>query len=320
MRLLFDNRDPEMRTHSAQIELIEPAPSEAGAGADVTLKIKVACAQGCDLHAMPLTVTDPHGAESTVVLLGTEGAADQVADLVLKIPKRAGAHAWCVSLAAQERDAVLHEASPLRISVHARAHDTSLAVWDIPSPVVAGERFEVKAGAKSSADCDLVARKIEIYNETGNVAAGGALSATPFPGTRALYWTAVELVAPTGEGLHNWSARFEAADLDLPHEGTSASFSFMVVPRPEHNLTVEIIEKASRTPIADAEVRLGPFRGKSGVDGAASIAVPTGIFDLHLWKVGYDAPALKVEVTMDLTVRIEAEIVPEENPDAIWKM
>ena len=40
-------------------------------------------------------------------------------------------------------------------------HQVSLAVWDVPATVVAGERFAIRAGATSSAGCDLRGRRIE---------------------------------------------------------------------------------------------------------------------------------------------------------------
>src|SRR5262249_27265849 len=148
-------------------------------------------------------------------------------------------------------------------SVHAKAHDTSLAVWDIPSPLVAGERFAIKVGAKSSAACELAGRGIEICDDAGTVVARTKLNATPLAGTSALYWADVALTAPTAERLHIWSARFDAAELDLPHEGAAASFSFLIGPKREHQLSVKVMERESNTPVVDAEVLIGPYRGRT---------------------------------------------------------
>ena len=65
------------------------------------------------------------------------------------------------------------------------SHRISLAVWDIPPTVVAGERFTIKAGAKSSAGCHLGGRRIEACDAAGAVIASGKLSAAPWPGTRS---------------------------------------------------------------------------------------------------------------------------------------
>jgi hypothetical protein len=48
--------------------------------------------------------------------------------------------------------------------------------------------------------------------------------------------------------------------------------------------------------------------------------MPKGTYDLTIWKVGYDAPSQIVDVSEDISIQIEAEIVPPENPDAAWIM
>mgnify|MGYP003343211856 CR=1 FL=1 len=72
----------------------------------------------------------------------------------------------------------------------------SLAVWDVPMPVVAGERFTMKVGAKSSAGHSLTHRKVEVCTAAGSVVASGVLGEAPLAGTEALYWTALEAPAP----------------------------------------------------------------------------------------------------------------------------
>jgi len=305
--------------HATQIELVEPPVSEVLVGADVALSVKVSCAEDCDLRALSLRVVGPEGEESAHALTAADGEAASTADLMLKIPPRVGEHTWIVSLAAPDTG-VRHEASALAISFHAKAHDTSLAAWDISSPVVAGERVIVKVGAKSSAACALSGRRIEVCDATGMVVAHGALGVTPWPGTSALYWAEMDFCAPAETGLCIWTVRFDPADLDLPHQGTATQFSLVVVPRPEHRLTVTVIEEGTETPIPDVQVVLGPYRGATDANGSAVIALPKGSYDIHIWKVGFEAAARSVEIDADLAVAIEAAIVPEEDPDAIWKM
>jgi hypothetical protein len=195
---------------------------------------------------------------------------------------------------------------------------TSLAVWDIPSPVTPGERFTVKIGAKSAADCSLRGKAIAVCDEAGAVIACGALKATPWPGTAALYWTEVELTAPAQPGVARWSARFAADDVELPHQGTTTAFSTAVVGRPEHRLTVTLLESGTGVPLDDVQVSLGPYRAATGRSGRADMDVAKGSYQLSAWKVGYAASIRTVEIDADAAVRIEAVIVPEEHPDAIW--
>src|SRR5262249_42592682 len=152
----------------------------------------------------------------------------------------------------------------------------------------------IKVGAKSSAACALSGRRIEVRDATGAVAAHGALGAAPWPGTSALYWTEVGFCAPAETGVCIWTVRFDPAELDLPHQGTAAQFSLVVVPRPEHRLTVTVLEQGTETPIPDVQIVLGPYRGATDAKGSAVIALPTGRYDIHIWKVGFEAAAQSV--------------------------
>jgi carboxypeptidase family protein len=196
----------------------------------------------------------------------------------------------------------------------------SLAVWDIPSPVVAGERFAIKVGAKSSAEIALTGSGIEICDGGGIALAQGYLAAAPLPGTSALYWVELEVPAPAAPGMHAWSARFAPVDLALEHKDAIYKFDVLVVPPPEHRLTVRVVERDSETPIEDAQVRLGAYRAATDRSGHAEIALPKGSYNLTVWKVGYEAPQTSVEMTADLTLEVAVAPVPEENPDAAWMM
>src|SRR3954470_11760706 len=91
-------------------------------------------------------------------------------------------------------------------------HQTSLAVWDIPTPA-AGERFCIKVGAKSSAGSAFGGRPVEVLDGEAVVAIG-RLGDTPWPGTDALFWAEIELQAPDQPGFMAFSVRFDAAELD----------------------------------------------------------------------------------------------------------
>ena len=216
-------------------------------------------------------------------------------------------------------EVVDHDAAPGE-PVQVEPQATSLAVWSVPSPVVTGEHFAIKVGAKSTADCALAGLAIEVCDHTGTIAARGCLRDLPLPGTGALYWTELELTAPANEGVATWSVRFAPAGLDLPHEDAATEFTVAVVRATEHVLTVKVIEKETAAPIADVELRLGAFRGTTGASGIAAIRMPKGRHELQLWKVGYEAPRQPVEISADAFIEVEASTVPEEDPDARWKM
>ena len=111
-----------------------------------------------------------------------------------------GEYSWTLVFPKHEAEGVVHEEGSLPITVKTLAHDTSLAVWGVPSPIVIDHPFRIHVGATCSAGCDLKGKEIQICDETGASIARGNLGETPWDGTRALYWTEVDLVAPAREG------------------------------------------------------------------------------------------------------------------------
>jgi hypothetical protein len=309
----------ELHTHATTVEVIEPAPPEVAAGAHVVLKVKLSCAAGCDLGGMPIKVAAAEGAivESNI---GAVAASGEATDIVLKAPSRVGEHVWSVVFGPHEVAGVRHDEATLPVRISTIPNATSLAVWAIPSPVVMGERFAIKVGAKSSAGVALTGGTVGVCDEFGAAVARGCLGATPLPGTSALYWTDIELLAPVTEGLRAWSVKFEPQELELPHESASTTFSVSIVRPPEHRLTIKVIEKDTAAPIANAQVRLGVFRGATDQSGLAQVDMPRGTYDLNVWKVGYEAPTKTVELNENISVEVEVLSVPEENPDAAWLM
>jgi hypothetical protein len=307
----------DAQTHSTTIALSEPAPSDVAVGSDFVLKLEVSCPAGCDLGGMPLSVTAPDGQVSTMAAHDQNG---ETREITLQAPMRVGEQTWSLRLGPHESAGILHAECTLPVCVMVKPHATSLAVWAVPSPVVMGERFTIKVGAKSSGGCALEGRKIVISDTTGAVIGEGSLGEVPWPGTGALYWTDVELPAPAQEGLFWCTVSFAADAIETPHEGAASRFSVAIVKPPEHRLTVKVLEKDTNAPIEDAQVRLGPYGAATDPSGQAEVAMPKGTFDLTVWKVGYETPIMTVDVQNDVTVQVEAVIVPPENPDAAWIM
>jgi uncharacterized membrane protein len=317
-----------MQTHSTRVELSEPLQPELAVGSDFVVKVRVWCPAGCDVSRIPIAVDGPDGLAVTIAPrsdhdpaeAGVAPGDDNLRDLALKAPAQVGEHVWTVRFPPHESDGVRHAECALPVCVRTTPHATSLAVWAVPSPVVMGERFRIKVGAKSAAGCELRTKKIAVYDQAGAVIAQASLQDAPWPGTSALYWTEVEVPAPSREGMSWFTVNFAAADIATPHEPSSSKFSVAIVRPPEHRLTVEVLEQDSKAPIEDAQVRLGAYRAVTDPSGRAEVAMPKGSYDLTVWKVGYEAPGKTVDVHEDASVRVEAAIVPPENPDAAWLM
>ena len=190
-------------------------------------------------------------------------------------------------------------------------------MWDIPSPVVVGTSFRIKIGARSSGACPLKGAAVDVRNQNGERVAAGTLGDSPWTGTAALYWTEVEVTAPTFDGIASWSVAFAPVGVDVPHNEGSATFTFAVVQPPQHTVAVTVIEKESRQPLEGAVVRVGPHRGSTDECGVANVRVPAGTFDVVAWKVGYLPPSATVDVAADVSVQLEAEIREEDNPWAL---
>jgi len=189
-------------------------------------------------------------------------------------------------------------------------HKTSIAVWDVPSPVAMNCSFKVKVGMQCSATCRLTGQAVDVRDQAGAKIGEGKLGETPWTGTSALYWAEIELAAPGTEGVSFRSVNFTAAELELPHEGVSATFSFRTDKPPEHRVTVKVIERKTEAPVEDVEVLLGFYRASTDERGAVTIGLPKGTYELSIRKDGYTAQPMSVDVRDDLTVQVEALTAP----------
>lgn len=202
----------------------------------------------------------------------------------------------------------MHGESSTTLSFVVKEHRTSVAVWDVPSPVAVHASFAIKVGVKCSAGCELADQKVEVRDQAGSAVTSGIWEADPWPGTSGLFWSEVQLEAPDDEAYHRWMVRFPRPDLELAHEEASFAFGFKSAPPPEHTVTVEVTGKDTKSPIEKARVIVNPYRAQTDESRVARVAVPKGEYDLYAAMDGYATFKKTVEVTGDLT--IEAELVP----------
>jgi hypothetical protein len=184
------------------------------------------------------------------------------------------------------------------------SHDTSVAVWDIPSPVVRDRPCCVKVGLACSGGCALNGYEITVHDTDGTLLSAARLSDTAWPGSDALYWAHVELPALGPEGRRNLQVR-----CNEDRHSVSAPFSFTIAGQPEHAVRIVAIDAASGAPIDRVELRLGAFRATTGDDGIATVAVPGGAYEVILWKVGYQASPVTIAVSEDVRVAVPMEVV-----------
>ena len=307
------------RAHPTTVALSRPPAAEIDAGTDIVLQVKVSCPHGCDLRERMIDIIAPDGTVAASSRLAEfANNVNETAEFAFTAPEEVGEHSWTVVFAEHRAEGLVHEQGVRQVTVRTLAHDTSLAVWGVPSPIVIQDPFRIQVGATCSAGCVLSGKEIEIFDEIGVSIARATLGETPWDGTRALYWTEVDLVAPAREGSTSRSVTFAPTELRLPHGGASARFGFETVRPPQHSVAVKIVQKDAGTPVEDAQVRLGVYFAYSDANGVATVAMPEGTYSLDVLKTGFEAPSQVLDVHGDVTVEVEVAAVPQENPDAYW--
>ena len=233
----------------------EPLPLEVPAGDSVAVTARASCPDGRDRTGMAIAVTAPDGQAAAHAFAVHADGASETAVIPLAAPPRVGVHVFRFTLPPHEIAGTHYAEAVLDVPVRVTPQATSLAVWDVPSPAVVGTSFVIKAGAKSAADAPLAGCAIEVCDDAGEVAGRGVLSDAPLPGTGALYWTDVQLQAPRNEGVATWSVRFDASELDLPHDGAN-----------------DLVQRRRRAPARACAQREGDRAGDRGADSGRGAA------------------------------------------------
>jgi hypothetical protein len=314
-------RAGEEPQHHPTIELLDELPREVEAGAPVPVRVRVGCARGCDLRGARVEVIDSGGDTISEHALTTpappEGSNEL--DLIVTAPAELGEAVWDLVLPEQELAGAIHDECRRTVTVAVVAHATSLAVWDVPSPVT-GSRFTIRLGVRCSSECPLGGRHVEVLDESGLEVGEGHTSEKPRPGTTALYEAEVSLVAPDRPGVFSHSVRFTPAGSELPHLPAQGTFTFRVVEAPEHSVTVRIVPGTVSRSLDGIEVRLGPYRATTDDRGLAIVGVPKGTFELSVWRIDIEPVSLELQVTGDRRVEVEVEPrrVVDEDAERTW--
>jgi hypothetical protein len=307
----------EIQAHETSTSMVKAGPAQLDAGTDIALKVKVSCSSACDLRGKIVKIITQDAAVKEIELVTFDGTVNETDEFVVKAPTQPGGYTWTAVFPAQEKEGILHKESSAPFSFIVKSHTTSIAVWDVPSPVAFGNEFKLKVGVRCSAECKLTGKDIEIYDHEGAKVATGTLGDVPWSGATALYWAEVELKAPSPEGYYTWEVKFPKPDLELPHEGASYNFGFGAARQPEHVVTVEVIDKDVKTPIKNAHILLHPHRGyvyRSRTDerGVARVNVPKGEYELCATKDEYETFQTTVEVAGDIAIKAELMVRERE--------
>jgi hypothetical protein len=295
--------------------VVDVSPEVVDAGAKLTLHGEVSCSPACDLRGHNLLIKDETGADaSTVEFINFDGEISETGEFVVNAPVRPGQYRWQAVCPAIVKDGSSYPEALVPIPFTVKPHATSVVVWDIPSTVVAGERFNIKVGIKCSSECDLKDHNFGIYNHEGVQVAAVTLSGNRWPGT-GLYFVELEVEAPAAEDLYTWSIKCPESAVGIPHDEGFVSFGIRVVRHPECLVTVDTVDRETQVPLSGARVVMHPYRAVADEQGVATVHVAKGAYNLFVSQTGYLTFALPVEVTANMTARAELDLepVPERN-------
>ncbi len=280
------------------------------------MRARVSCPHGCDLGGQRVSIRNQDDTElASAELTERAGEAYVTSALALRAPLEVSEHICRAVLAASEKDGVLHEEISTEFSFVAKAHATSVNAWGLPSAIAAGERLRFKIGVKCSAACRLTGTPFSIFDHDGAQVGAASLAGDLWPGTSALYFAEVEVVAPLTAGDYKWQAKTPASDSSVPHAAGSCTFAVKVVSPPDHEVTVEAMDSETHTPIEGAHVLVHPYRSLTDARGVAKIKVAKGRYTLVVSGFKYIAYQNVIDVAGDVTTRAELTAEPEGQED-----
>jgi hypothetical protein len=319
-------RSEDVTAHETSTSLLEAVPAELSAGSDIALKVRVSCPSACDLRGKVVKIVTPEAVVKEIVVELTEfdGMASETPAFIVKAPTKPGEYPWRATFPPQETEGLLHRESSAPVSFSVRAHTISMAVWDVPSPVVMGKEFSIKVGAKCSAGCSLAGKRVEIYGQEDSMVATGTLGSLPWSVAGTLYWTSVKIQAPAKEGYYTWEVRFPEPELRVPHEESSFKFSFGTARPPKHTVTVNVVDNRNGLPLIKADIRLRPlkvvtdeaeaapadvpspaYKAATDENGLATVRVPEGTYELFVTMDDYLPFEHRIAAHADVGIKVE---------------
>ncbi len=250
----------------------------------------------------------------TTSLEAAQGArAAAMASIPVEVPARVGGAEWEVAFPEQEAAGSLHEECAATVAATVVPHRTSLAVWGVPSPT-RGTTFEIHVGVKCSEGCNLAGQLVEVRDAEGGALGVVKLLGRPREGTESLYEGVMALTAPDSAGIVARSAAFSPNNLELPHEGAEADFTFRCLDPPEYKVSVRVEPEDVECALAGIDVRLGAYKARTDSDGVASLGVPGDAYQLIVWRQDIEPVTLAIEVSRD--TEVEVQVVPRRVVDA----
>jgi hypothetical protein len=307
-----DSENVEAVEASEDIEAVEDGEASENAEAIEAVDASEAVeANGTDENAE--AVEDSDSSENADADENSEVAETwvyQTATITFIAPMEPGQYTWTALFKPSEEDS-LHEPVSATLVLDIEAHFTSLTAWDMPFPVIAGEKFTLKAGVRCVGNCNLSGEQIKLFDQEGELLATGILGEEPKKDTVGLFWTEIEVEAPGELGVYNWELKFAELKNEHSHDEANHAIVFRTALPPEHLLTIELISDLEQIPVVDANATINTggvyYRCRTNSAGIATFNVPAGEYKLHATAEDHQAldPEEKILVDSDKTVRVE---------------
>jgi hypothetical protein len=307
---------PESKITADQYDLkVETAPAELDAGAEFSLICWVNLPPGSDPSGFFVSIRNYDNEELSFAELARSYDETCFTDeILLTAPLTEGLRTCRAVLVAGRSAGTGHDLISIEFSFVVRAHTLRMNVWDLPTAIVAGEPFSLKAGIKCSAGCGLAGREVTICDAEGVQFGGGKLRDEVWPDTSALYFAEVKGNAPLTLGNHRWEIRISASGSGIPHAAGVHVFDAKVVDPPDCEVTIESIDAGSQSPIVGARVVMHPYRALTDANGLAKLRVVKGDYKLLVSASKYMATAQTIKVSDDVTVQAELALEPIVDP------
>lgn len=294
---------------------VEVSPDEVDAGADIMLKVIVACPRKHDLRGACVSIRNQDDAElARAELAKVDGEEYESDNIVLAAPRAVGEHVYRAVLIGADKNGALHEQASTEVCVVVKPHTVQLNVWDVPSAIIAGERFKFMVGVKCSSGCNLAGRGLSIFDRENALLGNAILGDDVWPGTDALYFAEVEAEAPLTAGDYEWEVRTAEWDSEPPHAAGAFTVAGRVVIPPDCEVTIEAIDKEKQKPIKGARVVMHPYRATTDENGVAKVKATKGQYDLLVSGSKYIPVCTTIEVTADMVTKAELDVDPPWEP------
>lgn len=319
---LPDNVVDEMpEVHDVSLSIVKGFGDKVIVGGAMPLRLRVSCSLACDLRGRTLRIkSQDEVVADGIELVDYDGMVNETEEFVLTAPDTFGEYTWIAVFPAEEKEECDHGEQSEQFSFLVEPHPTSIAVWDVSSPIVFDTTFRFTAGVKCSAGCNLAGKVIEVFDHEDNKVAVAPLGEELYSSAIDLFWVEIELKAPSQEGCYTWKVKFSEADLEIPHDDSTFNFVFSTTKAPDCELTVEVIMAGTALPIEKAQVAIRPNLRTCYTDeqGLVKFLVTKGEYKLSI-SAGKPAPKgmeyMFGEVPRVTTGHEYMVYVPEENRD-----